>query len=266
MDHSARVATDRAYQLPKLHEDSLEDLETDRELVARVFAAEPDEHVTIDIEEPGETPGPTEVMMRPPVFVLEDFPRPSVRVPAPGYAFVPEALDSEPRTLTGLHGLHDLMVEEDEEIGYLPTQLAPLPVMPRVRTQTQRMPVADLPSVLVETSSIAPMAMDLEEDVPREIVLRSLLSPLPPPPFDDERSSPTTVLARPPVQRRRSAHWFSPRKRGPLVGAAVGMAAALGIAATFALVTTWRSTTTGAHRAAAAAPPPAMTVDAGAIH
>lgn len=258
MDHSARVAADRTHQLPKLHEDSLEDLETDRELVARVFAGEADEHVTIDVEEPGDTPGPTEVMMRPPVFVLEDFPRPSVRVPAPGYSFIPEAPESEPRTLTGLHGLHDLMVEEDEDIGFLPTQLAPLPVLPRVRTQTQRMPAADLPSILVETSSIAPMAFDVQEEaeVPREIVLRSLLSPLPPPPFDDERSSPTTVLARPPVQRRRS----------PLLGAAIGMAAALGIAATFALVMTWRSSTTSAHRAAAAAPPPAMTVDAGAIH
>lgn len=257
MGHSARVATDRAHQLPKLHEDSLEDLETDRELVARVFAAEPDEHVTIDVEEPGDTPGPTEVMMRPPVFVLEDFPRPSVRVPAPGYSFVPEAPDSEPRTLTGLHGLHDLTVEEDEEIGYLPTQLAPLPVLPRVRTQTQRMPVPELPSILVETSSIPPMAMDVVDEVPREIVLRSLLSPVPPPPFEDDgRSSPTTVLARPPVRSRT---------RGPLVAAAIGMAAALGIAATFGLVMTWRSTTTGAHRAAAAAPPAAVTADAGAI-
>ena len=238
--------------------------ETDREL-ERLFDGEPDEEVTIVIEEEGipsfavdETPGPTEVMVRPPIFMAQ------VRVPAPGLSMlITDAPDSEPHTLTGLHGLHDLIADDTQQHLHavaaesIALEEAATPIFfTRVRTSTQRMPVADLPSVVVETaSSIAPLAFDVSETtMPREIVLRSVLSSSPPPPLDDHaRTDATTVLPRPLLAHRR--------RRSPIVGAALGLAAALGIAATFALVMTWR-TTTGTRRAAARAPAMA-TVDAG---
>ena len=232
-------------------------IETDRDL-ERLFDGEPDEEVTILIEDEGvpsfeESPGPTEVMTRPPVFVAQ------VRVPAPGLPMlIEEAPDSEPHTLTGLHGLHDLIADDSQQVPAVPEEVATPIFYARVRTSTQKMPSAPLPSVVIETaSSIAPLAFDVDETtVPREIVLRSVLSSAPPPPpFDHDRSDATTVLPRPPA------------RRSPFVGAAIGLAAAIGIAATFAVVMTWR-TSTGPRRAAAAGRAPAVAtanavVDAG---
>lgn len=231
-------------------------IETDRDL-ERLFDGEPDEAVTIVVED-DETPGPTEVMTRPPVFAAPTY-RASVRVPAPGLpALIPDAPDSEPHTLTGLHGLRDLIADDPQELPVIAASIAleeaATPIFfARVRTSTQKMPAAPLPSVVVATaSSIAPLAFDVEDrTVPREIVLRSVLSSSPPPPFEGDRSDPTTVLPRPPG-----------RRRSPFVGAAIGLAAALGIAATFALVMTWR-TSTGMRRAAAAGAPASTAVDAG---
>ena len=236
----SRPEADCASPFPIPGDETFAAIETDRDL-ERLFDGEPDEEVTILIEdegvprlhEPGssvfdETPGSTEVMVRPPIFAA------LVRVPAPGLPMlITDAPESEPHTLTGLHGLHDLIADDSQHMPRMPVAIASIaledaatPIFyTRVRTSTQKMPQsavqkmpeADLPSVVVETAgSIAPLAFDVSEPMPREIVLRSVLSSSPPPLFDDARTDATTVLPRAPA-----------RRRSPMLGAAIGLAAAL---------------------------------------